>query len=294
VDFFSTTKGNHLYRFDKIAELQEKKYVRKTGLIKRPNDIRARRPPTPPPAPPKLEQLCLHFNTTGTSPSAPPPPDSHRIYISFGRFVCYRRREQLTYYLGECRNARDCRYTHNFSKVAICKDFLMTGNCSRHDCQLSHDPTPNRSPACIHFSRGNCTNPTCRYAHVKIDPTANVCREFAILGYCEKGADCADRHVTECPDYANTGTCSNKKCRLPHVDRAGQLRKIAGVPNVPTQPAHSSPKSASEEGEHDEADVDDSIESDEVDSTTFATQSLTDQSNDAKSSFSKQEDYIRL
>jgi hypothetical protein len=171
----------------------------------------------------------------------------------------------------------------------------MTGSCLRNDCQLSHDPTPNRSPACIHFSRGNCTNPTCRYAHVKIDPTANVCRDLAILGYCEKGADCTDRHIIECPDYANTGNCSNKKCRLPHVDRAGQLRKIAGVPNVPSQPTNGSPKSISaEEHEDNGADVDGGIESDAFESPTFAFRSLTEPTDDAKSSFSQQEDYIRL
>lgn len=33
--------------------------------------------------------------------------------------------------------------------------------------------------------------------------------------------------MQECPDYANTGVCNSNKCRLPHVDRAGQIRKIA-------------------------------------------------------------------
>lgn len=38
------------------------------------------------------------------------------------------------------------------------------------------------------------------------------------------------RHVFECPDYANTGFCANResgKCLLPHIDRAGTLRKAA-------------------------------------------------------------------
>jgi hypothetical protein len=30
--------------------------------------------------------------------------------------------------------------------------------------------------------------------------------------------------VFECPDYASTGACPNKGCRLPHIDRASKLR----------------------------------------------------------------------
>lgn len=31
--------------------------------------------------------------------------------------------------------------------------------------------------------------------------------------------------MTECPEYANEGKCNDTRCSLPHVDRAGQLRK---------------------------------------------------------------------
>ena len=54
---------------------------------------------------------------------------------------------------------------------------------------------------------------------------ALVCHSFATLGFCEKGAGCSERHVHECPKYSNTGACDNVKCGLPHVDRAGQIRK---------------------------------------------------------------------
>jgi hypothetical protein len=98
-------------------------------------------------------------------------------------------------------------------------------------CDLSHDANPHRVPACLHFLRGNCSNDTCRYAHIKVNPSAPVCRDFAVLGYCEKGATCIERHVHECPDYANSGSCPRKKCNLPHVDRAGQLRKAVQPAN---------------------------------------------------------------
>ena len=31
--------------------------------------------------------------------------------------------------------------------------------------------------------------------------------------------------MIECPDYASTGDCRSKNCRLPHVDRAAQIRQ---------------------------------------------------------------------
>lgn len=35
-----------------------------------------------------------------------------------------------------------------------------------------------------------------------------------------------ERHVFECPDYANTGVCRRKNCALPHIDRAGRIRQM--------------------------------------------------------------------
>lgn len=99
---------------------------------------------------------------------------------------------------------------------------------------------------------------------------APVCRAFAQLGYCDRGSSCDERHVTECPDYANKGFCHTSHCRLPHVDRAGQLRKAA---------AANRERSASEEDadvdgggghdhDHDTSDVssDEETYSDDIDS----------------------------
>ena len=116
---------------------------------------------------------------------------------------------------------------HDPSKVAVCKEFLHTGTCHKgSSCNLSHETTPNRVPACVHFVRGNCRDGAkCRYAHVKVNPTAPVCPAFAKLGFCEAGADCLNRHEHECPDYSANGQCNDPRCRLPHIDRAGQLRQ---------------------------------------------------------------------
>lgn len=89
--------------------------------------------------------------------------------------------------IGQCVRGPLCPYIHDPLTVAICKNFLQKGSCPAGDfCDLSHDPSPERVPACLHFLRGNCSNPSCRYAHVRVNPSAQVCREFATLGYCKK------------------------------------------------------------------------------------------------------------
>lgn len=112
--------------------------------------------------------------------------------------------------------------------------------------------------------KGRCSNDNCRYAHIRTTPGAPVCREFATLGYCEKGAQCEERHVHECPDYANTGVCQKKRCQLPHVDRAGQIRKAAAAAASKAEVGEDESDQSSEEEEYDAIDSDD-VDSDEFD-----------------------------
>lgn len=171
----------------------------------------------------------------------------------------------------------------------MCKDFLQTGTCAAGDsCDLSHDPTSARVPACLHFLRGKCSNSSCRYAHVRVNPSAPVCRDFATLGYCAKGAECTERHVHECPEYANTGTCRQKECHLPHVDRAGQIRKHAA--NL----AENTTGSVDDDDIDLSSDDDDEMDSDDVDSDGLE-DSTTDLSGSASShALSQQQDYVRF
>jgi hypothetical protein len=67
--------------------------------------------------------------------------------------------------------------------------------------------------------------------------------------------------VHECPDYANSGTCHKKRCKLPHVDRAGQIRKAAAAAAKTEREDDSDPSSEDEEY--------DAIDSDDVDSDEF-------------------------
>ncbi|KAL1960961.1 hypothetical protein VTO42DRAFT_4849 [Malbranchea cinnamomea] len=195
---------------------------------------------------------------------------------------------------GTCYKGPNCPYIHDPDKVAICKEFLQTGNCpAGQACDLSHEPSPERSPACVHFIRGRCTNPSCRYAHVRVTPGAPVCRAFAILGYCGKGARCEERHVHECPDYANTGHCGNKKCQLPHIDRAGQIRKLAAdQTGTEEQPEDGNDddnedEDLSSEEEYDEIDSDD-VDSDDLDEPEEIVKG-TDNSD-----ITQQQDFIRF
>lgn len=190
-----------------------------------------------------------------------------------------------------------CPYIHDPTKVAICKDFLKTGSCPAGDaCDLSHDPKPERVPACLHFLRGKCSNPACRYAHVRVNPGARVCQRFATLGYCELGASCNERHVHECPDYANTGACHNKKCRLPHVDRAGQIRKFAA------NKVGDSDDSRHGDGEDDpDSDIDseeedgyDAIDSDDVDSDGLEDEPMQISMGTDTHEISQQQDFVHF
>ncbi|KAH9941514.1 hypothetical protein B0H21DRAFT_547020 [Amylocystis lapponica] len=128
---------------------------------------------------------------------------------------------------GACNRGLTCMYQHDPAKIAICWNFLQ-GNCpnTAETCALSHDPTPERTPLCVHFANnGRCTRMFCPYPHVRVGAREGVCRDFAVLGYCAKGLDCEQQHVRECPDFAEKGACTTKGCKLPHVIRANRNRK---------------------------------------------------------------------
>ncbi|CAL3966322.1 unnamed protein product [Diplocarpon coronariae] len=107
-----------------------------------------------------------------------------------------------------------------------CKVFSNKGSCAMGpDCAFTHDPSKvARTPSCVHFARGNCSNASCRYSHVRVSPAALVCNAFGNYGYCEKGATCTERHVHECPAFSNTGKCNTKRCSLTHREKASVMR----------------------------------------------------------------------
>ena len=171
-------------------------------------------------------------------------------------------RALLTNSTGTCPYGPACHFAHEQDKIAICKKFLFKGSCPAGDyCPLSHDTEPDyhRVPACTHFLTGNCTNDACRFPHVRVSASAPICQSFALRGYCAKGAECAKRHVFECPFFANDGHCPNfdsGECKLPHIRRASADRKAA----KPVQAAHNADVDSANEEEDEELDDVDSDE----------------------------------
>jgi len=192
----------------------------------------------------------------------------------------------LNHYLGSCFKGPKCRYIHDPSKVAVCKEFLLKGSCPNgDDCDLSHDLTPERTPTCLHFTKGNCSNPGCRYTHVRVSPNAPVCRSFGIYGYCEKGADCQERHVHECPDFSNTGICKTKGCKLPHRIKASVIRRNTITGDGPLGDDDSSDISSDEEGE---------IDSDDVDSDAMDDEFFGEEDGEKDADIPMQQDFVQL
>ncbi|KAM0305620.1 hypothetical protein HYE67_008444 [Fusarium culmorum] len=178
---------------------------------------------------------------------------------------------------GSCTKGPRCRYIHDPSKVALCKNILKDGQCVNGElCDLSHDMTPERTPNCLHFAKGHCTKDDCPYTHSRAPPAALVCRGFGFNGYCEKGADCTERHVFECPDFSNTGRCKIKGCKLPHRERASVLRNRTNADGEPLGDVSSD----------DEAADSDDVDSDEVAEFIDADSDLSD--------FEEQKDFLSI
>lgn len=176
-------------------------------------------------------------------------------------------------------------YQHDASKIAICWGFLQ-GNCpnTAETCQLSHDPTPERTPLCVHFANnGRCNRNKCPYPHVRVGPRQGVCRDFAVLGYCEKGLDCDKQHVRECPDFAEKGACTTKGCKLPHVIRANRTRKPAAAISAQQD-------AVKEEGSSADTDTDTSLQQTSAENAQLGDEYISLTFNESESESSEEED----
>ncbi len=127
-------------------------------------------------------------------------------------------------FIGNCTKGQKCPYKHDPYHRAICKDFLLK-RCKLQpkDCVFSHDPNPHNSPHCLFFYKGICSNDeNCKFTHVKVNPFAEICRDFSLSGWCDLGDKCVLRHVFECPDFYSNGVCPRgKTCKLKHVRPSG-------------------------------------------------------------------------
>ncbi|KAF2766231.1 hypothetical protein EJ03DRAFT_330294 [Teratosphaeria nubilosa] len=260
-------------------------YRTKTGNLVRGSALTAAARSTQKQAP-----QCENFTKHGILPSPSPAimQQARPKHDCYARLDSKYRSRPLTSNPGTCPFGPNCRFTHDPNKVAICKTFLKSGSCPRGDyCDMSHEMSYHRVPACSFFLNGNCTNHACRYPHVDISPAAPVCRAFATLGYCAKGAACGKRHVTECADFANHGFCADResgRCVLPHPDRASVLRKAAQR-QVQIEAGSEPDLSSDEEGDSDhDGDVED-VDSD-------IEEVIMSGSNDYNHELTQQQDFV--
>lgn len=123
-----------------------------------------------------------------------------------------------------------------------------------------------------------------------------MCKDFAFLGYCGRGAHCNERHVHECPNYANTGVCNNRKCHLPHVDRAGQIRKhTANIRTGSAKASNSKSPEAESDGDISSGNEDyDEIDSDDVDSDGLEDELMQVSVNAEHYALSRQHDFVHF
>lgn len=106
---------------------------------------------------------------------------------------------------------------------------------------------------------------------------------------------CTERHVHECPDYANNGVCGIKTCHLPHVHRAGQIRKHAAKSMDITKLGFEQKSGAYNESDlsSDELDID-KIDSDDVDSDGIEDEPMQLSDNTANQTSFQQEDFVHF
>jgi len=164
--------------------------------------------------------------------------------------------------------------------VAACKDLLFKHSCPAGlACTLSHELTPERTPHCHHFQKGSCNKEDCPFPHVRISPTAPVCSNFPVYGYCEVGANCPNKHVFECPDFSNTGKCSNSHCKLPHVHNAANMRRQA--------------EAKGEESDISSDEDEQMFDSDDIDSDE-AEEFFKAEDGDGETDFAEQKDFVAM
>lgn len=93
--------------------------------------------------------------------------------------------------------------------------------------------------------------------HIRVSPNALVCRSFGIYGYCDKGVNCTERHLHECPDFSNTGACTTRGCKLLHRHKASVMRSNTNRSDNSEDDEASDISSDGEEIDSDDVDSDD-------------------------------------
>ena len=83
------------------------------------------------------------------------------------------------------------------TEAPICPTFLRGMPCMNPKCKKRHDvPAEAATPICSFFQRnGQCLRrDTCPFRHIKVNPHAEICPSFSVLGYCED-PNCEMKHI---------------------------------------------------------------------------------------------------
>ncbi|KAF8738810.1 hypothetical protein RHS02_05516, partial [Rhizoctonia solani] len=180
------------------------------------------------------KHTLIAANRVNKKPRPPPPAVLAAKRARLAKLSKVLNNVQAHRWVCICQNGNTCPYQHDPQKTAICPRFV-SGDCPNTalTCPLSHDPTPERMPLCVHFQNaGRCRlGSSCPYPHVFLGDKRKegVCRDFAVLGYCARGVECERNHVRECPDFAERGVCATEGCKLPHVIRASRGKMEAAA-----------------------------------------------------------------
>ncbi|ONK81966.1 uncharacterized protein A4U43_C01F34740 [Asparagus officinalis] len=83
----------------------------------------------------------------------------------------------------------------------------------------------NASCSYSYFLQGLCTNISCSYQHVYVNPKASVCDGF-LRGYCADDDECRKKHGYVCPLFEATGIRpQGSKCKLHHPKSRKKSKK---------------------------------------------------------------------
>ena len=72
---------------------------------------------------------------------------------------------------------------------------------------------------CTFVNAGRYTRANCLYPLV--GHCEGVCRDFAVLGYCEASIECSEQHVYECPDLLRVVSARTSSANFPMSAHAG-------------------------------------------------------------------------
>lgn len=79
-----------------------------------------------------------------------------------------------------------CYYQLNIISIIFFNFRVLTGECSKENCTLSHNIVEEKIPFCKHYLNSVCVQLNCPYLHEYRDINSPICTNF-LHGYCTLG-----------------------------------------------------------------------------------------------------------